>query len=126
MSFFIVCCVLSVFLSLLSVLHYILRLREIKFNIIGHLKWLSIILKCIILPYSLILLKFLCLNTQFFTYSQENLTASPFVFISMLCITSSIIIFIRSYQLSSKYVIELDKPSRLKSRKGTIKLGRIR
>ena len=125
MSFFIVVCALSVILSLLSSLLYILRLREIKLNIIGRFKWLILTLKCIVMPFSLTLLTIVCLNTQFFTYNRENLTRSPFVFISLLCILSSIIIFIRSYKISPKYEIELDKPSRLKSRMGTINLGRI-
>ncbi len=77
------------------------------------------------MPFSLILLTLVFINTQLFTFNQENLTASPHVFFSMLCIISSIIIFIRSYQLSPKYEIELDKPSRLKSRKGTIKIGKV-
>ena len=125
MSFFIVCCVLSVILLVASVFYYILRLREIKLNIIGHLKSLTLILKIIIVPFSILLGTILFINTRFFTYTPESLATSLLVSLSMICIISSIILFIFSFQLSPKYIIELDKPSRLKSRKGTIKLGKI-
>jgi len=125
MSFYIVCCILSVILLLLSIFYYVLRSREIKLNIIGHLRSLILTLKFTILPLSFLLFANLFLRTEYFTYTPENLITSSFVFISMMCIISSILIFIYSFQLSPKYEIKLDKPSRLKSRRGTINLGKI-
>ena len=108
MSFFIVCCVLSVILLVASVFYYILRLREIKLNIIGHLKSLTLILKIIIVPFSILLGTILFINTRFFTYTPESLATSLLVSLSMICIISSIILFIFSFQLSPKYIIELE------------------
>ncbi|MFX1567984.1 MAG: hypothetical protein ACFFCV_06425 [Promethearchaeota archaeon] len=119
MIFFVISSVLSLILSLLAGLTYLFRLREIKLNVIGHFKWLTLSLKCIIIPFSLVLLCLLCVRTQFFTYSEENITASPYTFISTIGI-------IGSFQFSPKYVIELDYPSRSRSKKGTIKLGKIK
>jgi len=68
---------------------------------------------------------YLLINTRLFTYTSESLVFSPLVSLSTISIISSLIIFLFSFQLTPKYIIELDKPSRLKSRKGTIKLGNI-
>ena len=117
--------VLSGSLLILSILYYLLRSREIKLHVIGYMGKITFILKMIIIPYALIILIFLVVHTNFFTYTPESLVSSSYFFISMMCTIFSMILFINSFKIKPKYLIELDKPSRLKSRKGTIKLGKI-
>lgn len=118
MSSFIVISIFCEFLFIISLIYYFLRSREVKLNIIGQLGKVNLILKCIIPFLSLVLMIFLCINTNFFTYTPKSLESSPHVFISIMCIVSTILLFIYSFQLTPKYIIELDRPSRLKSRKG--------
>lgn len=125
MSSFIGISIFCGLLFIISILYYFLRSREIKLNIIGKLGKVNLILRCIIPLLSLVLMIILCISTELFTYSPESLESSPYDFISIMCIVSTILLLIYSFQLSPKYVIELDKPSRLKSRKGTIKIGRV-
>lgn len=125
MILFKVSCFLSVMLLCLSSLLYVIRLREIKLNSIGYLKKLALVLRVIIFPFSLLLLTVLAINTNLFRFTSLSSAISPVVSLSMIFIISSIALFIYSFQLTPKYIIELDKPSRLKSRTGTIRLGKI-
>ena len=117
--------ILALFLGMLSTTYYLLKAREIKLNMTGSLTRINSILKYAIVMLSIFLTFFFCLNLEEFTQNPESLNSSLLINISLICLFSSIMLFIRSFKITTKYAIELDKPSRLKSRRGTIKLGKV-
>ena len=117
--------ILALLLGILSTTYYLLRAREIKLNMTGSLTRINSILKYIIIALSIFLTFSFCLNLETFTQNPESLNNSLLINISLIFLFSSIMLFIRSFKITTKYAIELDRPSCLKSRRGTIKLGKV-
>ncbi len=116
---------MALILFIISVIHYFLRYREIKLNIVGKISQVNTVLKYNIPTFIIILGTIYCLNLEVFTENPKTLENVIFTNISILCLVFSVILLIYAFKLRPKYEIELDYPSRLKSRKGTIKIGRI-
>jgi len=116
---------LVLILFIISVIHYFLRSREIKLNIVGKINQVNTVLKYIIPTFIIILGTIYCLNLESFTENPKTLENVIFVNLSVVYLVFSVILLIYSFKLRPKYEIELDYPSRLKSRKGTIKIGKV-
>lgn len=117
--------VLISILFLLSIVHYFLRKREFELNTIGTLNRINLVLKYVIASDFIILLIFFCIHIYDFTKNPDSLYEILLVNISFIFLLCSPIVFYNSLRLTPKYVIELDYPSRTKSKRGTIKLGKI-
>jgi len=116
---------MALILFIISVIHYFLRYREIKLNVAGKINQVNTVLKYIIPTFIIILGIIYYLNLESFTENPKTFENVIFINVSVLCLASSVILLIYSFKLRPKYEIELDYPSRLKSRKGTIKIGRV-
>lgn len=112
-------------LFLLIIVYYFLRKREFEFNVIGTLNRVNLVLKYVIASVFIILLIFFCIHIFDFTKNPDSLFEILLVNISFIFLICSSMVFYNSLRLIPKYVIELDYPSRTKSKRGTIKLGKI-
>lgn len=108
---------LTTILLVLSIINYVLRVKEYNINYVNY----------IIICMSLGLFLDFFLNIS--TYIPSNLPSQPettiIVFISQLFLFISIALLIITLQHSSCDIIDLDYPSYLKSRKGSINLGNV-
>ncbi len=109
----------------LSITYFFLRYRETRLNIIGRINQISLILKFIIISLSIISVIILSLISNDITQSSGSLQNPVITNISIPILFLSIILFISTFRISNKYAIELDCPSRVKSKKGTIKIGKV-
>ncbi len=112
-------------LLLMIIVYYFLRKREFEFNIHGTLNRINLVLRYVIASVFILFLVFFCIHVYDFTKNPDSLFEILLVNISFIFLICSSIVFYNSLRLTPKYVIELDYPSRVKSKRGTIKLGKI-
>ena len=118
-EFFIFLLILVIILAVLNVVFYISQKREQPAN---KLKLLIIILFGISIPL------FILDSTSYLNLASESLRSSEKVLLSnifLILLCFSIGLFFHSIYSSDDDVIDLEKPSYFKSRKGAIKIGRV-
>ncbi|MFW9972677.1 MAG: helicase HerA domain-containing protein, partial [Candidatus Odinarchaeota archaeon] len=84
-------------------------------------------IKYFILIFMIIMFSLFICNFEAFTSNQNLESFEYFTFssISLLSLFGSVALYISSFFISEKPIIELEKPSRYKSRKGSIELGKV-
>ncbi len=107
---------LNLILLLLTILYYFSRKKEHPAQKIKNVLITFFIIMCSLF--------FLNLDSLIFSQDLDSIENMIFGGFSPIILISSLIIFINSYFIVEQDIIELDTPSRYKSRKGTIKLGK--
>ena len=104
-------------LLILSISYYISKKKEYP---LPKVKWILLIFICI-----MVILFFT--NFKLFTSNQNLESFGNFIIssLSQLFLFSSIALYVGSFFIMEKAIIELDKPSRYESRKGSIELGKV-
>ena len=125
MSFLTVYFVLNIILLILTLIYYFIKWRETRLNIYSYDIKLIHYGKYFITIFSVILVILFCLNSKYLPFKDKSYVNSLIMNISMFILFGSIIIFIKSFYISGSYDIMLDYPSRMKSKRGTVKLGKI-
>ncbi len=115
---------LTVILFATSLVFHVSKSREQKRNIIAEAKK-GKFLKWIILFLSILLIVLFYLNVKEFSSKQPSAINLVLINISAFNYVASLTLFFSSLINKEKYVVELDYPSRSKSRKGDIRLGKV-
>lgn len=106
-----------IFLLILTIFYYFLRKKEYPSN-----KY-----KYFLFFFQIIMCSLFIANLELFIPTQ-NLKSFEYLIISSLShlfLLGSVILFISSFFIAEQAIIELDKPSRYKSRKGSIEMGKV-
>ena len=125
MNFLIIYLVLIIILLIFTLIYYFIRWRENRLNIYNYDLQRIRYVRYFITLFSIILVIFFCLNLRYLPFNMKFHMNSLIMNISMFILFGSIIIFIKSFYISGSYDIMLDYPSRMKSKRGTVKLGKI-
>ena len=108
---------LNLILLLLTIIYYFSRKKEHPLQKIKNAVFIFFTLMCSLF--------FLNLDSLIFSRDLDSIESMIFGGFSPLILFSSLMIFISSFFIAEKDIIELDTPSRYKSRKGSIKIGKI-
>ncbi len=107
----------------LNLIFYVFKRREEKRNMMRN--YTGNLLKSVIIIFSGLLLVIFVFNTNKFSQPPSSFTYSLVINASMMISFFSLALFMISRGIENKYIIKLDYPSRAKSKKGTIKMGRV-
>ena len=108
---------LNLILLIITILYYFSRKKEHPAQKIKYALFIFFTLMCFLL--------FLNLDFLIFSRDPDSMESMIFGGLSLLILLSSLMILISSFFIAEQDIIELDTPSRYKSRKGTIKIGKI-
>ena len=108
---------LTLILLVFTILFYISRIKEYKSR-----KSKYIICIFLTIMYSIF---FLNLKSFVLSLTPESIESLIIIGLSLLILFSSLFLIIKSLFISKKDIIELECPSIFKSRKGTIKIGKV-
>jgi len=116
---------LNLVLFILTIIFYVFRNKEKEKNIIGELRKYSIIMYLIVFLFGISIVYF-CINLKIITGKSESFSNSFFFTFAVLMLILSLVFFKNSFHNpEKKYFIELYYPSLIKSKKGTINMGKI-
>ena len=116
---------LNLVLFILVITFYIFRKKEKQKNVIGEARKYSIIMYSVIFLFGISIVYF-SIFLKIITGKYDSFLISFFFTFAVLMLILSLVFFINSFRdPKKKYIMELYYPSMIKSKKGTINMGKI-